>query len=359
VCQDATAKEIAKRVFVASGHRVGLEVVEGMGRGLVAKQDFSPGEVLLDDGDALLFSRYDIEGVLNLTDPCVKYLHDSGRVRVPWTKAPGEDEDAKVSLEEEVHPALSLDRHMQSILQHAWNRGQLVAPPGSDKDRRPCMMMGVTNTTFSPSHFLRMQTQVRSRLDCLQDPVRVMLEVATQPDAQVHSLLEWEPIRDVVATYAKTASILASNCLDVGCGDAEHHMEVLSIPVAMANHSHQAQNALYWICADDAVATNPYDARVRVILHACMPIVKGQQIFITYQTCTPSTREAYVAYMASMGIPDDSAEIGTRPKPEISDFHYPCPPLCTSLNDFTDAARKTAEAQRVEWDGLETKAASE
>jgi hypothetical protein len=39
---------IAKRVFVFAA----LEVIDGMGWGMVAKQDFGPGEVLLDDGDA-------------------------------------------------------------------------------------------------------------------------------------------------------------------------------------------------------------------------------------------------------------------------------------------------------------------
>lgn len=308
-------------------------------------QDFSPGDVLIDDPAALLISRYDIEAVMaaGTAEECLTCLHDPGLVRVPWSSSSTED-GLRIDVDEEVHPALGLSQHMQSILQHAWNRGE-----------GPCMM-GVSNTTFETRHFLRMQAQVRKRLDCVENPARIMLEVVTQPDEQARALLTCEPIRGVVQKYVEAASVIAGNSLDVGCGDSDHQLQVLSVPVAMANHSLAKQNALYWICEPaeaSAGAEAIYDLRVRVLLHACLFIAKGEQIFLSYQTLPPSPSpedvEAYVACMRALGI-DDREPITSRPKPAVTEFRYPCPPICNWLNTVADEGRHVADRQRSQWD---------
>jgi hypothetical protein len=353
VCKTKAHHHVAKRVFETSGRRVALEVIDGMGRGLVAKQNFSPGDVLINDTDALLISRYDIEAVMDLhTTIRRSSLHDAHLLDVPWSvEDEDEDEDGRrLVFDDEVQQALGLSEYTNTLLQHAWNRGRQAFP-------------FTMSSSMEEVHLLRMQSEMRERLSDVKDPKRIMLEIVTQPEERAKCLLQHAPIRDIVRSYVRLASTLASNSLETGCGSASHQLEVLSLPIAMANHDRLHQNAIVWVCAPPLSSKDAHPPQtVAALLHACVPILKNEQVFITYRTLshTPGPEEikAYNEYLELMDIPPEPGTEGNphflppRPRPAAAAttrFRYYTAPISVWLYDLQDSADASAAALAESW----------
>lgn len=279
VCQDPHTAPLLALIRRVSSGRLTIRHVEGKGRGLFTTTDVDAGEVLLTDHDALWVLEKDIVGISHLFEvlPLARHLACKPENLTEWT------------------------RHIEgfTIIQHALNR--VVVHNMSAAEHVPMPMP----IAFNPHLFQPEDLETRKDLvdnwtaqNCLlralDKDVRRLVDGVWELVIHAHATRNDDPAESVASLSSEARFVydhmdlprrtLELNCFTSGVCVVGRNLDMLmlSVPIALANHSCCAHNAVKrtaGVRRDDTLYP-PLRPTEHLVAERAIP--KGHEVMIFY-----------------------------------------------------------------------------